>query len=209
MARNKKSRGRGWHNDRYEHGLAGMGYSPRAKGRSTKPLKKFNFSDKFIKKVEEIEIPIEDIWKAWYNNYTKGSRRRGDYIIKVTPSHGEWEEEEEGKLSFSEEGSRYPDMEEYPVHINPETLIERGLRAHPDEILDRKKDFEKEMEYQDVKEGSEKWKEARQEWIYQTKASIFGRFKSKLLDELKIGDKEIDVNYVGDVEFDKTDPLKP
>ncbi len=30
--KNKKGRGSGWHNDRYEHALAGMGYRPRAKG---------------------------------------------------------------------------------------------------------------------------------------------------------------------------------
>ncbi len=33
----RKSRGRGWHNDRYEHGLAGSGISPRAGG---KPISK-------------------------------------------------------------------------------------------------------------------------------------------------------------------------
>ncbi len=201
----------GWPNEPTRHGLASKGIktTTKTKGHSTLPTDNLNCSDDFIEKVEKIKIPIQDIWEAWFYGSSGAGRQDGDYVIRIYPSNGKWDKIETGKKLFSERGSNYPEMNEYPVHIHPEMLIERGLRGHPDEILDTKKDFEREAEYKGIEKGSEEWEEAKKEWLYQVKDSLFHRFKSKLLDELKINGKNIDVEYTGDVEYNTDEVYKP
>ncbi len=113
------NRGRGWHNDRYEHKLAGMGLSPRTSGKKidTRPTKELSYK----KSEDEYDVVRYNDWEQFRDKdyLVNGSMTvlKTDNVDKLIPFHKNLIDNMDKKDEITFE---LGEMENYPEIKNSE-----------------------------------------------------------------------------------------